>query len=228
VHCFRADELGPLHAPEFMMLEWYRAFADVTDVMADTERLIHELCVKLVGGPRLTLATGATLELTLPFLRLSVGDAFRRYAAIDDAAALALRDEDAFFQALVDQVEPALAALDRPVFLCDYPRSQAALARLKPDDPSVAERFELYLGGIELCNGYGELNDPLEQRRRFTVDRARRLARGRARPALPERFLAALEQGMPPAAGNALGMERLIMLLAGEASIERVRPFPEA
>jgi lysyl-tRNA synthetase class 2 len=228
VHCFRKDELGALHAPEFMMLEWYRAFARVTDVMDDTERLIHELCVKFAGGPRLSLANGVALELTLPFLRLSVRDAFRRFAGVDDASALASHDEDAFFQALVERVEPGLAALQRPVFLCDYPASQAALARVAPDDPSVAERFELYLGGVELCNGYGELNDAREQRRRFTLERARRLARGQERPALPERFLEALEQGMPPAAGNALGLERLIMLLAGEARIERIRAFPEA
>jgi elongation factor P--(R)-beta-lysine ligase len=228
VHCFRADELGPLHAPEFLLLEWYRAFARVTDVMDDTERLIHGLCVKFSGGPRLSLASGASVDTSLPFLRLSVRDAFRRFAGVDDAAELAQSNEDGFFQALVDRVEPGLAALPRPVFLCDYPASQAALARVKPGDPSVAERFELYLGGVELCNGYGELNDAAEQRRRFELDRQRRLARGRARPALPERFLAALEQGMPPAAGNALGLERLIMLLAGEPSIDRVRAFPEA
>ena len=228
VHCFRKDELGALHAPEFMMLEWYRAFAAVESVMADTERLIHELCTRFSGGPRLSLASGVALDLTLPFLRITVRDAFRRFAGVDDAARLALSDEDAYFQTLVDRVEPALAALDRPVFLCEYPASQAALARLAPHDPSVAERFELYLGGVELCNGYGELNDAAEQRRRFALDLDRRRQRGHERPALPERFLDALDQGMPPAAGNALGMERLIMILLGEPSIDRIRAFPEA
>ncbi|MET0413912.1 MAG: EF-P lysine aminoacylase EpmA [Polyangiaceae bacterium] len=228
VHCFREDELGSLHAPEFMMLEWYRAFAPLEAVMADTERLISELCARFSGGPRLSLASGVALDVTLPFLRITVRDAFRRFAGVDDAARLALSDEDTYFQTLVDRVEPALAALDRPVFLCEYPASQAALARLAPRDPSVAERFELYLGGIELCNGYGELNDAAEQRRRFALDLERRRQRGHERPALPERFLDALEQGMPPAAGNALGMERLIMLLLGEPSIDRIRPFPEA
>jgi elongation factor P--(R)-beta-lysine ligase len=227
VHCFREDELGALHAPEFMMLEWYRSFSPIEAVMADTERLIHELCARFAGGPRLSLASGVALDVSLPFPRLTVRDAFRRFAGVDDAARLALSDEDTYFQTLVDRVEPALAALDRPVFLCEYPASQAALARLAPNDPSVAERFELYVGGIELCNGYGELNDAAEQRRRFALDLARRRQRGHERPALPERFLDALDQGMPPAAGNALGVERLIMLLAGEASIDRIRPFLE-
>jgi lysyl-tRNA synthetase class 2 len=228
VHCFREDELGALHAPEFMMLEWYRAFAPVEAVMADTERLISALCARFSGGPRLSLASGVALDVTLPFLRITVRDAFRRFAGVDDAAQLALSDEDAYFQTLVDRVEPALAALGRPAFLCEYPASQAALARLAPHDPSVAERFELYLGGIELCNGYGELNDAAEQRRRFALDLERRRQRGHERPGLPERFLDALEQGMPPASGNALGIERLIMILLGEASIDRIRAFPEA
>src|SRR5690606_34346786 len=168
---------------------------------------------------------GARVDLSLPFARLSVREAFRRYAGIPDAPELAARDEDRYFQVLVDQVEPALARLGRPVFLYDYPASQAALARLSPSDPSVAERFELYVGEVELCNGYGELTDPVEQRARCELDRARRRALGRPVPELPERFLAALEQGMPPASGNALGMDRLLMLLCGQARIDAVTPF---
>lgn len=225
VHCFRAEELGHLHSPEFLMLEWYRAFAGYGAVLEDTERLIHTLHWSLTDSDELRLASGARVALSLPFARLSVRDAFARYAGVADAPALAERDEDEYFQLLVDRVEPALAEFDRPVFLVDYPASQAALARLCPHDPSVAERFELYLGGVELCNGYGELTDPVEQRARCELDRARRQQLGRHVPRAPERFLSALEEGMPPASGNALGMDRLIMLLLGQERIDSVMPF---
>ena len=125
-------------------------------------------------------------------------------------------------------MEPAIAALGRPVFLLDYPASQAALARLSPADPSVAERFELYVGDVELCNGYGELTDPIEQRARCESDRVRRRELGRHVPEVPERFLSALLEGMPPASGNALGMDRLLMLLLGQERIDAVTPFASA
>jgi elongation factor P--(R)-beta-lysine ligase len=225
VHCFRAGERGRLHSPEFLMLEWYRAFEDYTAVLEDTERLVHALQLSVTGGPWLTLPSGKRVDLSLPFVRLGVREAFARFAGVADAVELAATDEDRYFQLLVDQVEPAIAELGRPVFLCDYPASQAALARLCPSDPSVAERFELYVGDVELCNGYGELTDPLEQRARCESDRRRRLSLGRAVPAVPERFVGALSQGMPPASGNALGLDRLLMLLTGQASIDDVVPF---
>jgi len=225
VHCFRAGERGRLHAPEFTMLEWYRAFAGYAAVLEDTERIVHALQLGVAGTPWLTLPSGARIDLSLPFPRLSVREAFARYAGVSDAPALAARDEDRYFQLLVDRVEPALAALGRPVFLYDYPASQAALARLSPSDPSVAERFELYVGEVELCNGYGELTDPREQRARCEADRARRLTLGRPVPEVPARFVGALEQGMPPASGNALGIDRLLMLLCGQDRIDAVTPF---
>jgi len=225
VHCFRAGERGHLHAPEFLMLEWYRAFAGYAAVLEDTERIVHALQLSVAGTPWLTLPSGARIDLSLPFPRISVREAFARYAGIPDAPELAARDEDAYFQLLVDRVEPALAQLGKPVFLYDYPASQAALARLSPHDPSVAERFELYVGEVELCNGYGELNDPIEQRARCESDRVRRQSLGRPVPGVPERFLGALEQGMPPASGNALGMDRLILLLSGQDHIDAVTPF---
>lgn len=226
VRSFRAGEVGHLHSPEFLMLEWYRAFAGYSAVLEDTERLIHTLHRSLSASDELLLASGARVDLRLPFQRLTVRDAFARYAGVADAAELAARDEDEYFQRLVDDVEPALAELGRPVFLIDYPASQAALARLCPSDPAVAERFELYLGGVELCNGYGELTDPVEQRARCESDRARRAQLGRHVPHAPERFLRALAEGMPPASGNALGMDRLIMLLLGQPRIDGVMPFP--
>jgi lysyl-tRNA synthetase class 2 len=150
VHCFRAGERGHLHAPEFLMLEWYRAFAGYTAVLEDTERIVHTLQLSVAGTPWLTSPNGARVDLSLPFPRLSVRDAFARYAGVADAPELAARDEDRYFQLLVDRVEPALAELGRPVFLYDYPASQAALARRSPSDPSVAERFELYVGEVAL------------------------------------------------------------------------------
>lgn len=226
-HCFRAEELGAWHSPEFLLLEWYRAFEPYQAVMLDTERLLCRLCRELRGSEQLELASGARVELTPPFLRLSVREAFARHAGVADAAALAERDEDAYFQRLVDDVEPALAAYPKPVFLYEYPASQAALARRAPHDASVAERFELYLGGVELCNGYGELTDAAEQRARCELDLERRRALGRADLPLPSAFLSALEHGMPPASGNAVGLDRVIALLLGRARIDDVRPFAD-
>lgn len=226
VHCFRAEELGPLHAPEFLMLEWYRAFAGWQDVLTDTEQLIARLCQRVLGGSELRAPNGMRMDLRPPFLRLSVREAFARFAGVSDASELAGRDEDQFFQLLVDRVEPALGSFTQPVFLVDYPSSQAALARVSPRDPSVAERFELYVAGVELCNGFGELTDAAEQRRRAELDRDRCRALSRHVPELPEQFLGALAHGMPRAGGNALGVDRLVMLLAGESNIEAVRPFP--
>ena len=226
VHCFRAEELGRWHSPEFLMLEWYRAFAGYTAVLEDTERIVHDLWRSVNGDAVLEMPSGARVDFALPFLRISVREAFARFAGIGDAPELAARDEDRYFQLLVDRVEPAIAEQGKPVFLYDYPASQAALARLSPADPNVAERFELYVSDVELCNGYGELTDPIEQRARCESDRVRRRELGRHVPEVPERFLSALLEGMPPASGNALGMDRLIMLLLGQDRIDRVMPFP--
>jgi lysyl-tRNA synthetase class 2 len=216
-HVFRRGELGARHNPEFTMLEWYRAFAGVDDVMRDTEELVADVCGAL----------GSPVPLTPPFSRIAVCEAFARFASVpeSDFFAMAESDSDAFFRILVEKVEPALASLG-PTFLVDYPISHASLARAKPDDPRVCERFELYVAGIELCNGFGELTDPTEQRRRFALDQATREAL--AKPVYPvdERFVAALDEGMPPSAGNALGLDRLIALCLGEAEIARVMPFP--
>jgi lysyl-tRNA synthetase class 2 len=222
----RVDEAGSLHEPEFTLLEWYRAFAGVEAVLADTEALVRQVARAVNGRAELVTADGRRLSLRAPFPRISVREAFRRHAGIEDAVVLAANDEDRYFELLVDRVEPALARLDRPVFLVEYPLSQAALARPSPADPSVAERFELYAGGVELSNGYGELVDPVEQARRFRAERARRRAEKRRAYPLDERFLAALREGMPPAGGNALGLDRLIMLATGAKSVADVMAFP--
>jgi lysyl-tRNA synthetase class 2 len=223
----RADEQGPLHEPEFTLLEWYRAYAGFESMLHDTERLVARVARCVRGRPELVLADGRRLDARPPFLRVSVREAFRRYAGVNDAAQLAARDEASYFELLVGRVEPALAELSRPVFLLDYPLSQAALARPSPRDPSVAERFELYAGGVELSNGYGELTDPVEQARRFRAERRSRRAARRPTYPIDQRFLAALREGMPPASGNALGVDRLVMLVTGAASIADVVAFPE-
>jgi lysyl-tRNA synthetase class 2 len=222
----RADEQGPLHEPEFTLLEWYRAFSGYEAVLADTERLVARVARRLRKRAELVTPAGKVLDARPPFPRLSVRDAFRRWAGVRDAAELAATDEARFFELLVGTVEPRLAALDRPIFLVEYPLSQAALARPSEADPTVAERFELYAGGVELSNGYGELTDPSEQARRFRNERAARKRSGRPVYPVDQRFLAALREGMPPAGGNALGVDRLVMLATGAQSISEVIAFP--
>jgi len=190
----RQDELGLLHEPEFSMLEWYRAFAGLEQVLSDTERLLRQVAESVSGGARLFGATGQIYDLALPFQRITVREAFQEHAGIADAVDLAHSDEARYFELLVSRVEPALAREPRPLFLWKYPANQAALARLSSEDPSLAERFELYVGGVELCNGFDELTDAAEQRQRFEQDTARRLAEGRPSYPLDERFLAALER----------------------------------
>jgi elongation factor P--(R)-beta-lysine ligase len=226
-HCFRREEVGQRHNPEFTMLEWYRAFAGVEEVMADTEALVRRVASALGAGSTIE-AAGLRVDLAAPFERLPVADAFARWAGVprDEAIALASADEDRFFRILVDQVEPALARVPHPVFLVEYPAPMASLARLAPHDPRVAERFELYVAGVELCNGFGELTDPAEQRARLLHDQEARRQAGKPVYPIDERFLAALEEGMPPSAGNALGLDRLIALGLGTDRIGAVTAFP--
>jgi elongation factor P--(R)-beta-lysine ligase len=215
----RADEDGPLHAPEFTMLEWYRAFSGLEDVLADTEALVRRVVRELSGEHQVFVLGQRKVDVSQPFERITVRDAFARYADVADAARLAERNEDRYFELLVSRVEPALAARPRPVFLTHYPISQAALSRPDPADPRVAERAELYFGGVELCNAYGELCDPSEQRRRMLRESKRRRASKRPVYPLDEPFLAALVEGMPPSAGNALGFDRLVMVATNRSTI---------
>ena len=148
----------------------------------------------------------------------------RRHRARTRRSTSRANDEDRYFQLMVDAVEPGLAALDHAVFLVDYPASQASLARKRPDDPRVAERFELYVGGLELCNGFGELTDPVEQRARLERDRAERSARKLPVYPIDEKFLDALGR-VPPSGGNALGLDRLVALVCGGTEIRRAMAF---
>jgi elongation factor P--(R)-beta-lysine ligase len=228
-HCFRRGERGARHNPEFTMLEWYRAFAGVEQVIDDTEELVRAVARAIAGGLSVEVL-GVRVDLAAPFQRLAIGDAFARWAgtSADEAIAMASEDETRFFRLLVDAVEPALARQEVPVFLTDWPAPLASLARVSPRDARVCERFELYVAGVELCNGFGELTDPTEQRRRFEHDRTERARQGLPVYPIDERFLAALEEGMPPAAGNALGVDRLIGVCLGLDDIASTLSFPVA
>ena len=219
-HCFRRGELGARHNPEFTMLEWYRADANVEDVMRDTEQLVAEVTGEAVHlGAR-------SIEVRPPFERLAVCEAFARFAgwSADEVLDAATHDEERYFRALVEQVEPALEHLDCAFFLVDYPLSQASLARRSPVDPRFAERFELYVAGVELCNGFGELVDPLEQRDRLRDNQERRRLRGLPVYPIDERFLDA-RASVPPSSGNALGLDRLVALACGTTEIASVVAF---
>lgn len=218
-HCWRDGERGRLHLPEFAMLEWYRAHADYTALMQDCEALVAA-AAGAAGTPGRLLRAGRMISLDSPWDTLTVRQAFERYGEMVMEEAL---DRDLFDEIMVRDIEPRLG-LDKPVFLVEYPARRGSLARLKPGDPSVAERFELYIGGIELANAYSELSDPEEQRERFTNELNQRIDRGKHGHPLPEKFLRDLAD-MPPAAGIALGIDRLVMLLLGATSVDDVVAF---
>ncbi len=233
---WRNGEGSALHAPEFTMLEWYAPHSGMDALIAETEAYLRAVL------PPVVACRGVATDLAR-FERLTVAEAFDRYLGADvlasagDAAALAaaarvrLRDgetwEDLFFRLLLAEIEPRIGRA-HPTVLTHWPASQAALARRDPADPRVAERFELFVCGIELANAFVELTDAAEQRARFLADRARRQAITGADWPLDEDFLAALAHGMPPAAGIALGFDRLAMIAAGADRIGQVLWLPPA
>ncbi len=220
--CFRKGELGRHHEPEFTMLEFYRAHADSAALMRDTEALIADVTRTIRGDT--ILPSGS--DVSTPWERVTVEAAFLEHAGV--SVHDVLPDEERFFRILIDAVEPALAARRAPVFLTRWPASMASLARLCPDDRRWADRFEAYVDGLELCNGFGELTDPIEQRARFEADLAARAAAGIEPYPIDERFLTALERGMPDAGGNAVGVDRLVMAITGAEHIEEVMAFPQS
>ncbi|MGA3401104.1 MAG: EF-P lysine aminoacylase EpmA [Acetobacteraceae bacterium] len=227
---WRNGEGSDLHAAEFTMLEWYRPGTDMDSLIGETIAFLRAVL------PPAVTCRGVTTDLSR-CERLTVADAFARYVGADllatagDAVALAaaagtrLRDnetwEDLFFRLLLERIEPRIGR-SHPTFLTHWPAAQAALARRDPADPRVAERFELFVCGIELANAFIELTDPVEQRARFMEDRARRHAIGGEDWPLDEDFLAALAHGMPQSAGIALGFDRLAMIAAGAGRIGQV------
>jgi len=219
--CFRRGERGDRHHPEYTMLEWYRAQADYTDILADTKALVAYVAQAVKGGTSIRYL-GRPVELLPRWERLTVADAFQQHAGWDPVAAY---DEERFNVDLVEKVEPRLPR-DVPCVLTDYPAEAAALARRKPANPRVAERWELYIGGLELANAYSELTDPVEQRARFAACAAARRALGKDVYPVDEDFLSALA-GLPPCGGIALGVDRLVMLFADASSLDDVMAFRE-
>lgn len=217
--CFREGERGRRHAPEFTLLEWYRSPGDCTDIRRDCEALVRHVVRRVTGGGTLA-CDGRTIDVSAPWHCFTVRASFRQHAGWDPVASF---DANRFDRDLVARVEPALPQ-DRPCLLTDYPAAAAALARLKPDDPAVAERWEVYLGGLELANAYSELTDAAVQRERFVACNAQRRQTGHAAYPLDEAFLSALA-GLPPCGGIAMGVDRLVMLLCDARSIDEVRPF---
>lgn len=247
-HVWRNRERGALHSPEFTMLEWYRVEQDYTTLMADCLRFL-QLAAQAAGASQLQFRGARCDPFTLPE-RLSVAEAMQRHAGVDllstvqadgtaDRAALACQAaaagvrvddtdtwSDVFSRLLADRVEPHLGH-GRPTLLDRYPVVEAALARPCADDPREAERFELYACGVELANGFGELTDPEEQRRRFTAEMEEKARLYGERYPLDEDFLSALAH-MPDASGCAMGFDRLVMLATGVSRIDSVMWTPVA
>jgi len=220
-HCWRSHERGSRHLSEFTMLEWYRADCDYQTLMVDCEEMLQHIAKTCLPGKGYFEYHSAKINPFIPWQRLSVQEAFLHFGQADvyDCLRKGLYEE-----ILTSVIEPALAKFDSPVILLDYPAELAALARTKPGDNKLAERFELYLGGLELANGFSELNDPLEQRNRFEEANRLRVKIGQTVLPLPEPFLNTLAT-MPPSAGIALGIDRLVMLTAGADSIDEIVAF---
>jgi lysyl-tRNA synthetase class 2 len=242
-HVYRNEQQARLHSPEFTMLEWYRAGAGYATGFADCVALLR-LAARAAENDVLLWDGIACDPFAQPEI-LTVAGAFERHAGIDllatspDPVAPSLELlaaagervgiephagdswEDLFFRIMLERIEPKLGA-GRPTILSEYPVSMAALARPKPDDPRVAERFELYACGVELANGFGELTDATVQRRRFQADQALKQRLYGDEYPIDEDFLAALAFGMPEASGVALGFDRLVMLAAHAPEIEAV------
>jgi elongation factor P--(R)-beta-lysine ligase len=248
-HVFRNSERGATHYPEFAMLEWYRAGAGWRDLIPDCTGLLRVAAA--AAGAEVLAWHGHTADPAKPWHEISVAEAFARYCGIDilatapdplipdrDRLAAEARRigiephpgddwETLYFRVFLDRIEPCLG-IGAPGVLYDFPASMAALARRDPSDPRVAQRFELYVCGLELANAFGELTDPAEQRARFRADQARKQALYGETYPIDEDFLTALEVGMPPSAGIALGFDRLVMLATGAADIEEVLWAPVA
>lgn len=255
---FRDEPPSITHQPEFLMLEWYRAYAGESEIQADTEALIAHLATTLLGKTEITYQ-GHRIDVSLPWPRYTVSELFLKHAGIDltqaqTSSALAFEAQrlglnvptplsenqgswpeswdDVYFSIWLNVIEPKLP-VDRAFFVTRYPASQAALACLtEPDSQGVrwAKRFEAYLGGIEICNAFEELTDPDEQRARFVRDmqlRAEHYGPDFPPSPLDEDFLAALGEGLPPSGGNALGVDRLVMLFSDEPDIRYVSWLPK-
>ncbi len=238
--CFRNEGVSTRHNPEFTMLEFYQAFATYDDLMKLTEELLEGLCRHLHDTAEIEVE-GHRISFAAPFRRLSVYDGLVEYAGLDRAQ---VTDRDALLEAagrlgvkkadslplgyLQMEVFEAAAeeALIQPTFVTDFPLEVSPLSRKKDSDPTLVDRFELYVAGRELANAFSELNDPDDQRRRFEAQVAQRAAGDDEAHPMDEDYVRALEYGMPPAAGQGIGIDRLVMLMTDSASIRDVIFFP--
>ncbi len=237
---FRNEGLSRSNSPEFTQIEIYEAYGDYETMMELTESCFAAVADEVLGGPRLTYQ-GADLDLTPPWRRVSMQEAIEETSGIDvlaspDLASLTALvaerglevDAKPTWGGLVDEIlkEYAEPALIQPTFVKDYPKEISPLAKAKPGAPHLAERFEFFIGGLEMGNAFTELNDPLEQRARFEAQKqAFEAGEADAHP-IDEEFLTALEHGMPPTGGIGWGIDRMVMLLTNQASIREVIPFP--
>lgn len=238
---FRDGDESRCHTPEFRMLEWYRAYAPWTQLQDDCEGLLR--AVALVVHGRLQWSyQGQAVDLSKPARRISVDEAFVLHAGFslyDNMQAVQLRAQldaagihhapddtwsDLFHRIFLSRVEPALLVDPHPLMLTHFPAQLASLAQLCPEEPRAAERFEMYAGGLELANGFGELTCARTQRTRFVQEAQSRAAMGKRPYPLDETFLAALEQ-LPPTSGIALGLERMLMFVCDKPHIDAVTPI---
>jgi lysyl-tRNA synthetase class 2 len=217
--CFRRGERGEHHLCEFTLLEWYRTGIDYMDLMDECEEMMLSVSHDLGLGDKITYQ-GLEMDLKRPWERITVKAAFKRYASVPFDEALEL---GRFDEVMVSEIEPHLG-LSKPTFLYDYPATLAALARLKENEPDLAERFEIYMAGLELANAFSELTDVREQEARFVKEQDRRVELGKPVYPVPEKFLTSLPH-MPRSAGIALGVDRLAMIFTNRTRIDDVVSF---
>ncbi|MGH7207292.1 MAG: lysine--tRNA ligase, partial [Nitrospiraceae bacterium] len=238
---FRNEGISTIHNPEFTMLEFYVAYADYTDLIALTEELIVRVAKEILGSTAIEYQ-GQQINLAPPWRRWSYRQAILEINGLDPSvlsdrtsalkAAVRLKvevDKDADLVVILNEIfeETVEPKLVQPTVITDYPIEISPLARRKDSDPSLTDRFELYIAGREIGNAFSELNDPLDQRKRFEAQVAQREAGDEEAHYLDEDFLRALEHGMPPTAGEGIGIDRLVMLFTNQASIRDVILFPQ-
>ncbi|MBA7624307.1 Lysine--tRNA ligase [subsurface metagenome] len=238
---FRNEGISTKHNPEFTMMESYEAYANYNDVMEMLEEMVSKISQQVLGADKVQFSDNI-INFKPPWQRLNLREVIKEYSGIDfnkfpDANSLRAemlklemevdpqKDRGRLIDELISTfVEPNLI---QPTFLLDYPVEMSPLAKTKPDDDRLVERFEAFVGGMEIANAFTELNDPIEQRQRFLRQQEERQAEGEMVESIDEDFLLALEYGMPPTGGLGVGIDRLVMLLTGQQSIREVILFPQ-